>query len=54
VMGSVAGTDEDLGNNLPLTSLCRTVQSDTRTARSAVRTIRDHMRTICLGGLGLV
>jgi hypothetical protein len=53
-MGSVARTGEDLGNSLPLTSLCRTVWSDTRTARSAVRTVRDHMQTVYLAGLGLV
>jgi hypothetical protein len=39
-MGSVAEMDEGLGNNPPQTSLCRTVQLDTR--------------TVCLGGLGLV
>jgi hypothetical protein len=53
-MGSVAETDEDLGNNPPQTTLCRTVRSDTRTVRSDMRTARDHMRAVCLGGLGLV
>jgi hypothetical protein len=53
-MESVAGTGEDLSNNLPQTSLCRTVRSDTRAVRSAVRAVHDHMQTVCLGGLGLV
>jgi hypothetical protein len=60
-MESVAGTGEDLSNNLPQTSLCRTVRSDTRAVRSdtravrsAVRAVHDHMQMVCLGGLGLV
>jgi hypothetical protein len=53
-MGSVAGTGEDIGNDLPPTSLCRTIRSDTRTVRSDMRAVRDHMRMICLGGLGFM
>jgi hypothetical protein len=53
-MGSVAGTGEDLSNNPPQSTLCRTVRSDTQTVRSDMRTVRDHMRTVCLGGLGIV
>jgi hypothetical protein len=66
-MGSVVGTDEDLGNNPPQTTLCRTVRSDTRTVRLRVRTVRPYswtvrdrmrtvrrcMQTVRLGGLGL-
>jgi hypothetical protein len=54
-MGNVVGTGDDLGNlNLPQTSLCRTVRSDTWTVRVVVWTVRDHMWAVCLGGLGLV
>jgi hypothetical protein len=66
-MGSVVGTDEDLGNDPPQTTMCRTVQSDTQTVRLRVRivgpygrTVRDRMRivrrcmrTVRLGNLGL-
>jgi hypothetical protein len=66
-MGSVAGTGEDLGNNPPQTTLCRTVRSNTRIVRLRARTVwpydrivRDYMRTVrrCmravrLGSLGL-
>jgi hypothetical protein len=45
-MGSVAGTDEDLGNNPPQTTLCRTVWSDKRTVRLRVRTVRPYGRTV--------
>jgi hypothetical protein len=59
-MESVAGTDEDLGNNPPQTTLCRTVRSDKRTVRLRARTVRPCgrtvrrcMRTVRLGSLGL-
>ena len=60
-MGSVAGMDEDLGNNPPQTTLCRTVRLNTwivrlrsRTVRPCGRTVRGRMRTVRLGSLGLV
>jgi hypothetical protein len=45
-MGSVAGTNEDLGNNPPQITLCRTVRSDARIVRLRVRTIQPCGRTV--------
>jgi hypothetical protein len=45
-MGSVAGTDEDLGNNPPQTTLWWTVRSDTWTVRLDTRTVRLRVRTV--------
>jgi hypothetical protein len=53
-MESVAGTGEDLCNNPPQSTLCRTVRSDMRIVRSDMWTVSDHMQMVCLGGLGLV
>jgi hypothetical protein len=58
-MGSVAGMDEDLGNNPLQTTLCRTVRLRVRivrpygrTVRRRKRTVRRCMRTVRLGSLG--
>jgi hypothetical protein len=45
-MGGVAGTGEDLGNNPPQTTLCRTVRSDMRTVLLRARTVRPYGRTV--------
>jgi hypothetical protein len=52
-MGSVGGTDEDLGNNPAQITLCQTVRSDTRTIWLRVWTVRRCMRTVRQGSLGL-
>jgi hypothetical protein len=43
----LAGTDEDLGNNLPQKPLRRTVRLDTRIVRMYARTIRTYGRAVC-------
>jgi hypothetical protein len=52
-MGSVARMDEDLGNNHPQTTLCRTIRLNTwivrlraQTVRPCGRTVRGRMQTV--------
>jgi hypothetical protein len=66
--GSLAGMDEDLGNNFPQKTLRWTVRLNTRTVRLCVQTVRPYgrtvrccmrivhhsMRMVRLGGLGFV
>jgi hypothetical protein len=50
-MGSVAGMDEDSGNNPPQKTHARTFWTCTRTVRDYMRTVRRCRRTVRLGSL---
>jgi hypothetical protein len=51
VLGSVAGTGEDSGNDPPKKGHARTVRTLARTVRGYMRTVRRGMRTVRLGSL---
>jgi hypothetical protein len=53
-MGSVAGTSEDSGNNLPQKTRAWTVRTCTRTVRDYMRTVRRYRQTVRLGSLDSV
>jgi hypothetical protein len=51
VLGSVAGTGEDSGNNPPQKGHARTVRTLAQTVRDYMRTVRCCMQTVRLGSL---